>query len=141
MKVAYLNVFQWSARLYNGAHYHGTLSYDNLSVPVLYKLTTRDARELNKKDPGASYSPGDESHRFCSLELLEARAIEVCQKEFPDAKVLIRGSSFCCEPQRILIGPVELNAIYEAYQLETSTKVARKLWRQWFNLIKETCAC
>lgn len=83
---------------------------------LLKVLSDSDARNLNRYDRFCTYEEGVKSNRFNDREEAERLAIKVWKEHYPDAVVLVRGSSAVVDPRYVLDGPPsitrKLNAIY-----------------------------
>ena len=116
----YLNASYFGSNSFGAAHFYGKLETDGCKdVRLTHTLSKTEAEKLNRKDNANSYSCGDETERFDSLESVIAAAQQTFSICYPNYAILILGESYIGEPQKILSAPRmpvpligELNALY-----------------------------
>lgn len=142
-QVVFLETSRWPC----GQHYYANLvgyrGKEYYKVELVHTLTTRQARELNKQDGHSFFwEKGMETRRFFYEEDAQKVAIETYKKHYPDAEVLVFGSSCRLEPQLILDGPVKykeaVNKLSEKADLMVDWTPERgKLCDRWKALNKK----
>ena len=152
-KIVYLQISSFD--LVGGTHYYGSLvwrgpdggdSHGIQRMEVEHEISSSDAAEMNRRDRGYTYHPGDRSVRFRSEEKLYQAAIALVAERWPDA-ILVRGSFSQSGPMPVLYGPPalveKLRAIDEQAakigywdRPKNDGKMAR-LTGQWNELINE----
>lgn len=161
MKLVFLEITSWVGTSAIGAsHYYGRLiagSYrdkDRTEVEVTDKLTTWEAKELNKRDremgfadSSFKYKKGQESNHFWSEEDVVAAAKRMFAERFPDEDAaLIKGLARTLDPRPVLAGPEDfvkranaINAKAEAIDYWDGGKDAEMevLYKEWNVLKKE----
>jgi len=126
IKIATVQILDWSAHDARAIHYYASFSgitapgkYKN--VEIYHKLTQEEADEYNKAGYEISATIYDETQRFSDYGKLMAHIKRRWKKEFPKAKILLRGSA-SLSVQEALFGPKKaverINELYkEAVEL------------------------
>lgn len=94
-----LEIQTWVGMDSSACHYYGKLIYNQDSLEVKRILTKKQVDELNRKDKRCTYSEGDLSCRFLSLESLTKEAIRIFKEEFPKGSILVKGSYAVAQAQ------------------------------------------
>ena len=117
-EVVYLHIASWVGIGIGASHSYGELVFHGKSVRLTRKLTAKQAKEINDNDSFdfPTCRAGQEYSGFDSEEELIKLAVSTYKLHFPEATVLIHGSSSCADPQEILDGPEYFkNAINKLY--------------------------
>ena len=107
-QIVYLEITSWYGISIGAEHYYGKLSGSDTVVELERTLTSRQAKELNKKDSMKYLKEGSKTGRFDTKEEIIEVALFEYKKHFPDAKILILGRSSLAEPQKILDAPKQI---------------------------------
>lgn len=126
VKIATVEIMDWSAHDANAIHYYASFSGitecgNYKKVEIYHKLTQKEADEYNKAGYKISATIYDETQRFSDYGELMAHIKKKWKKEFPKAKILLRGSA-SFSVQEALFGPKKaverINELYkEAVEL------------------------
>ncbi len=158
-QVVYLDITSFSGVSIGAEHYYGKLvcSGDEYkTIELEKKLTSRQAKELNKKDGYGSVFRADSlTGRFDTEQEIISLAIVEYKKHFPEAKILLLGDSASAEAKKVLDAPSKelqekCNALFNEqkkigwinrggffYRTEEGEEKAWDLYKQWNRLISE----
>lgn len=149
--LSYLSISSYVGTVAWAKHYYGRIrtysqvtdKYDEFDLER--KMTTKEARQSNKKAGAVIFRPGDMTKQFYSQDEI----FEVAKKEYskiaPEGSILLVGYPGSMDPCRCLYGPQSLldnaNRIWEAFESndgwEGDNNIAKKLCDEWDNLFKK----
>lgn len=92
-------------------HYYGKLCFNNDRIDLERKITKRNIKDFKNEN----YHIGDITTRFNSEEHVIRAAKRVWKKTFPNAIVLLLGSSAIYDPQKCIDGPITLKIVINHY--------------------------
>jgi len=137
-KVVTLEITSWVGSI-GAIHYYGKLCCSGDKISVSKKLTTKEAKELNRCDMfKSSYLPSS-TDRLKSPNEIRKLAKKQWKRFFPEAVVLLEGMYACCDPQIVLVAPREakecLNDLYDETERiggwDGDEKAMKKICKQW----------
>lgn len=154
-KVIYLDIKTWMGYSVGAEHYMGTLRcYEPYkTVEMQNKLTSRQAKTINKKTRTNLWQAGTMDERFESEDEIIEQARKEYKTHFPDAKILILGDSGY-KAKRVLDGPPpdvikRCNTLWELEEripwhgmgtycrTATEEEQSEKLYDEWVKLISD----
>lgn len=133
-------------------HYYGKLEHfqGGPTFDVTYPLSLQEARVFNREwlkkyevESGLGYQEGEPSERFPSIKKVIVAAKKQFKEHWPEASVLVLGSSGYYQPQRILVGPKQfkdrisvLAARYDEldWEVESDRGEMEELEKEWQDL-------
>jgi len=102
----YLELDSYSVGVHYYARLKGYVDGKYTSINLEYEITAAQAQRFNRHERASfKWEKGMITARFWSEEDAKAKALEVYKEHFPNAKILICGSSSVVEPQEVLDGP------------------------------------
>jgi len=109
-RVVVLQVSTWTDRLAASHHFYGELVWnpggERKSFALLHPMTQSEALERNKKDRDEGFlqgwQVGEPTSAFWTLQELRVEAVKKYQELYPDAVLLLEGSSSSLSPQEPL---------------------------------------
>ena len=115
MKIAYLEISNWTGLSLGAVHYYGKLVCDGQRIQLKKELSRAEALFLSRD---WHWEKGDTTERFCMKGELKDLAIRTWRDHFPDAIMLIEGRAWLVEPQHVLDGPAEIKRRINALAAE-----------------------
>jgi hypothetical protein len=108
MNVAYLNLLDWSVSI-GGEHFYADITFTKNKeyhrIELQNKMSQEMANYLNKKDGTneyCKYRKGDQTLRFNNVKEALREARKTCEKLFPEADIIFRGSGCSASVQEVL---------------------------------------
>jgi hypothetical protein len=117
-RIVYLEISSFIGRSFGAIHYYGCLSGhcpEYKKVRLERKLSAREAAELNKVHDWRLYREGYLYEGFDTKDEIMHLALSDYKKHFPDADILIMGSSAIADPQPVLDGPPDFKDMVNAW--------------------------
>jgi hypothetical protein len=123
-------------------HYYGSLNFEKETINLKAPLNEKEAELIS--DHWYKYHKGEMSERISSSEKVIKIALKTWKKKFPNAVILLEGSSGCGSVQKCLDGDEKLknkiNKLYEQAEkigwYEGNEKIMTKINDKYAKLIK-----
>jgi hypothetical protein len=103
LKICHLSISSFRGISPGAIHFYGSLWYGGERVELKKKMDAKQAAYLSTKD--YKYHAGEITERFNSENEILDIAIKLWKKYYPEADVLLEGSSGVLDPQKCLDGP------------------------------------
>jgi len=103
LKTCHLSISSYRGISPGAIHFYGSLWCDGERIELKKKMDAKDASYLSTKD--YKYHAGEMTERFNLENEIREIAIQSWKKYYPEADVLLEGSSGILDPQKCLDGP------------------------------------
>lgn len=142
-KIVVLHISSYAGISAGAIHCYGSLNCRDKRIELKQKVTEKNVLSLSMRD--FKYEIGTMTERFECEEDVRVIARRQWRKFFPDAVLLLEGSAACGDPQRCLVGPVdlkkEINRLKKAGEkvggYEGDEKGMTKISDEYMNLLKK----